>query len=193
MLAVPDVGDKGQAADADGEDDPLVTALRRDLAAARGRTLLAPSMAAGFGGGPGVSPHDEYQAKRFGIDAPESTIELRRDVERSVLSCYGILPALFHPQAAGTALREAARTVHALSAVPVAELVAAQFSEALGEPVTLDLRRGRATDIATQARAVGSLVHGRGRRQRGPGDSWNMTRRERFTEAWPVHGVRPVP
>ena len=71
---------------------------------------------------------------------------------------YGILPALFHPQAAGTALREAARTVHALSAVPVAELVAAQFSEALGEPVTLDLRRGRATDVATQARAVGSLV-----------------------------------
>ena len=97
--------------------------------------------------------------KRFGIrSVPESTIELRRDVERSVLSCYGILPALFHPQAAGTALREAARTVHALSAVPVAELVAAQFSEALGEPVTLDLRRGRATDIATQARAVNSLV-----------------------------------
>ena len=159
ILPTPDVGDRGQAADATGEDDPL-TALRRDLAAARGRTLLAPSMAAGFGGGPGVSPttSQEYQARRFGIDPPESTIELRRDVERSVLSCYGILPALFHPQAAGTALREAARTVHALSAVPVAELVAAQFSEALGEPVTLDLRRGRATDVATQARAVGSLV-----------------------------------
>ena len=159
ILPTPDVGDRGQAADADGDEDPL-TALRRDLAAARGRTLLAPSMAAGFGGGPGVSPttSQEYQARRFGIDPPESTIELRRDVERSVLSTYGILPALFHPQAAGTALREAARTVHALSAVPVAELVAAQFSEALGEPVTLDLRRGRATDVATQARAVGSLV-----------------------------------
>ena len=97
VLAVPDVGDKGQAADADGEDDPL-TALRRDLAAARGRTLLAPSMAAGFGGGPGVSPttSHEYLARRFGINAPLSTIELRRDVERSILSCYGILPSLFY-------------------------------------------------------------------------------------------------
>ena len=33
VMPTPDVGDKGQAADADGEDDPL-TALRRDLAAA---------------------------------------------------------------------------------------------------------------------------------------------------------------
>ena len=71
VLAVPDVGDKGQAVDADGEDDPL-TALRRDLAAARGRTLLAPSMAAGFGGGPGVSPttSHEYLARRFGANPP---------------------------------------------------------------------------------------------------------------------------
>ena len=110
VLAVPDVGDKGQPADADGENDPL-TALRRDLAAARGRTLLAPSMAAGFGGGPGVSPttSQEYISRRFEINAPESTIELRRDVERSILSCYGILPSLFYERAAGTALREAGR------------------------------------------------------------------------------------
>ena len=105
VMPTPDVGDKGQAADADGEDDPL-TALRRDLAAARGRTLLAPSMAAGFGGGPAVSPttSQEYLARRFGINPPTTTIELRRDVERSVLSCYGILPSLFDPRSAGTAL-----------------------------------------------------------------------------------------
>ena len=155
VLAVPDVGDKGQAADADGEDDPL-TALRRDLAAARGRTILAPSMAAGFGGGPGVSPHDEYQAKRYGINAPLSTIELRRDVERSILSCYGILPALHDPKAAGTALREAGRQTHANSAVPVAELIASQLSAALDEVITLTLPRP--TDTATLARAVSSLV-----------------------------------
>ena len=159
ILPTPDTGDRGQAADADGDEDPL-TALRRDLAAARGRTLLAPSMAAGFGGGPGVSPttSQEYLARRFGANPPDSLIELRRDVERSILSTYGILPTLFYERAAGTALREAARQVHALSAVPVAELVAAQLSEALNEPVTLDLRRGRATDTATLARAVGSLV-----------------------------------
>ena len=157
VLAVPDVGDKGQAADADGEDDPLST-LRRDLAAAKGRTLLAPSMTAGFGGGPGVAPMQaqEYKPKRFGIDPPESLTELRRDVERSVLSCYGILPSLFYERVAGTALREAGRQTHANSAVPIAELVAAQLSEALDEAITLTLPRP--TDMATLARAVGSLV-----------------------------------
>ena len=156
---MPDTGDRGQAADADGEDDPLTT-LRRDMAAAQGKTLLVPSLAGGLGAGPGVSPttSQEYMPRRFGADPPESLIELRRDIERSVLSCYGILPALFFERAAGTALREAARQVHALSAVPVAELVAAQLSDALNEPVTLDLRRGRATDTATNARALGSLV-----------------------------------
>ena len=74
----------------------------------------------------------------------------------SVLSCYGILPSLFDPRSAGTALREAGRQTHANSAVPVAELVAAQLSEALDEAITLTLPRP--TDTATLARAVGSLV-----------------------------------
>ena len=158
ILPTPDVGDRGQAADADGEDDPL-TSLRRDLAAARGRTLLAPSMASGFGAGPGVSPttSQEYQAKRFGINVPESTIELRRDVERSVLSCYGILPALFHPQAAGTALGK--RRAPCTRCRPCRRGAGRRaILRGAGRTVTLDLRRGRATDIATQARAVNSLV-----------------------------------
>ena len=40
ILATPDLGDRGQGADDDGETDPLTT-LRRDLAAAEGRTMLA--------------------------------------------------------------------------------------------------------------------------------------------------------
>ena len=66
---------------------------------------------------------------------------------RSVLSCYGILPSLFYERAAGTALREAGRQTHANSAVPIAQLVAAQLSEALDESITLTLPR--ATDVAT--------------------------------------------
>lgn len=42
---------------------------------------------------------------------------------------------------------------------PVAELVQAQLREALDEPgLELDLRRCRAADVATLARAAGSLV-----------------------------------
>ena len=157
VVPMPDVGDRGQGADADGEDDPLST-LRHDMAGAQGKTLLVPSMAAGFGGGPGVSPttSQEYLARRFGANPPTTLVELRRDIERSILSCYGILPSLFYERAAGTALREAGRQTHANSAVPIAQLVAAQLSEALDESITLTLPR--ATDVATLSRAIGSLV-----------------------------------
>ena len=157
VVPMPDVGDRGQGADADGEADPLST-LRHDMAGAQGKTLLVPSMAAGFGGGPGVSPttSQEYLARRFGANPPTTLVELRRDIERSILSCYGILPSLFYERAAGTALREAGRQTHANSAVPIAQLVAAQLSEALDESITLTLPR--ATDVATLSRAIGSLV-----------------------------------
>ena len=60
ILPTPDVGDRGQeGADADEEEDPL-TSLRRDLAAAGGRTVLAPTTAAGYGAGPGAAPSKDY-------------------------------------------------------------------------------------------------------------------------------------
>ena len=157
VVPMPDSGDHGQGVDSDGEDDPFLT-LRRDMAGAQGKTLLVPSLAGGLGAGPGVSPttSQEYMPRRWGADPPEALIELRRDVERSVLSCYGILPSLFYERAAGTALREAGRQTHANSAVPIAQLVAAQLSEALDESITLTLPR--ATDVATLSRAIGSLV-----------------------------------
>ena len=42
ILPTPDVGDRSQGPDDDGATDPL-TKLREDLAAAEGRTLIAPS------------------------------------------------------------------------------------------------------------------------------------------------------
>ena len=71
VLPVPDLGDRGQGEDDDGETDPLTT-LRRDLASAEGRTMLAPSMASGFGAGPGTAPApaSEYVPRRFGANPP---------------------------------------------------------------------------------------------------------------------------
>ena len=46
IMPTPDTGDRSQGPDDDGATDPL-TKLREDLAAAEGRTLLAPSMASG--------------------------------------------------------------------------------------------------------------------------------------------------
>ena len=65
ILPTPDVGDRGQeGADADEEEEDPLTTLRRDLAAAGGKTLLAPTTAAGFGAGPGAAPSKDYKPER---------------------------------------------------------------------------------------------------------------------------------
>ena len=125
VLPVPDLGDRGQGEGDDGESDPLTT-LRRDLASAEGRTMLAPSMASGFGAGPGTAPApaSEYVPRRFGANPPTALTELRRDIERSVLASYGILPSLIDPKSSGTALRESRRQFHGtIHSVPLRQSV----------------------------------------------------------------------
>ena len=159
ILPTPDTGDRGQSDPAgnaaDEENDPLTT-LRRDLAAAGGKTTLAPGTASGWGAGPAAATMAEYQSRRFGLNPPDTAVELRRDVERSILAASGIPPALVSPNAAGTAMREGWRQFTVGTLEPLAVLVGDQLSVALGERVTLT--PPRAADVATLARAVGSLV-----------------------------------
>ena len=155
IMATPDVGDSGQEAEADGEDDPL-DSLRKDLAAAGGGTVLAPAQTGGYGAGPGVAPQREYTPHRFGLDPPEGMVELRRDVGRDVLASCGIPPVLANHAAAGTSMREAWRQFTAGTVEPLAVIIAEQLSEALNERISLTLPRS--SDVATLSRAVGSLT-----------------------------------
>ena len=156
ILPTPDVGERGQdGADADEEEDPLTT-LRRDLAAAGGRTMLAPTTSAGFGAGPGAAPSKDYRAERFGFHPPETAIEARRDVERSILAACGVPPVLGNHAAPGTSMREAWRQMTVGTVEPIAALVADQLSELLGVKITLTLPR--AADTATLVRAMQSLT-----------------------------------
>ena len=100
-------------------------------------------------------------ARRFGIaNPPEALTELRRDIERSILATFGILPSLVDPKASGTALREARRQYHAGTVVvPLADSRRGlALSESLNEDIKLNMRRGKATDSATLARAISSLT-----------------------------------
>ena len=157
ILAIPDTGDHGQDAEADGNTDPL-DALRTDLAAAGGKTVLAPTTAAGYGAGPAAAPPGDYRSARFGMNPPEATVEARRDVERSILGCYGVPPILMAGSGAGSGMREGWRQLIGLTVEPLATLIGSQLSEALGVEVTLDMRRARAADVVMLARAVGSLT-----------------------------------
>ena len=155
VLPVSDPG--GQGDDDEGESDPMTT-LRRDLAAANGKTLISPTMQGGSGAGAMAAPEHDFRARRFGIDPPQAISELRRDVERSIHAASGIPPVLVGHAAPGQSLREGWRQFHTLTLEPLAGLVAAQLSEALGVDVRFDMGRARAADVATLARAAGSLV-----------------------------------
>ena len=74
--------------DPDDEDDPL-TALRKDLAAAKGRTILTETTAAGGGEGKMAAPQSDWKAHRFGAHPPDSLPSLRSDATLSVLSACG--------------------------------------------------------------------------------------------------------
>ena len=155
ILPSPDVGDRGQDADSDGENDPL-TSLRRDMAAIKGGTAVTPTMGAGYGGGPGVAPSSDFTTRRFGMMPPRELLEARRDVERSILAACGVPPVLANHAAAGTSMREAWRQVVTATLEPLSVIVADQLSEALGVEVSLTMPR--AADTATLARAVQSLT-----------------------------------
>ena len=158
--------------------------------------MIAPTQQAGYGAGPGAVPAADYKSERFGPKPPESTIELRRDVERSILGTYGLAPVLLNHQAPGTSLREAWRQFYTLSAEPVAELVGAQVSEAIGVDVTLDMRRARAADVVMLSRAVGSLVTAGLERRGRPPDGWTLMElglwRTGGRRAWTTGEVRTL-
>ena len=126
--------------------------------AAGGKTMLAPTTLGGLGVGPANAPDSDYMARRFGMNPPAGVVEIRRDVERSIHAAAGIPPVLVGHSAPGQSLREGWRQFHTLTLEPLAGLVSAQLSEALGVDVRLDMRRARAADVATLARAAGSLV-----------------------------------
>ena len=108
--------------------------------------------------GPAAAPPGDYRSARFGMNPPEATVEARRDVERSILGCYGVPPILMAGSGAGSGMREGWRQLIGLTVEPLATLIGSQLSEALGVEVTLDMRRARAADVVMLARAVGSLT-----------------------------------
>lgn len=77
-MPAPDTGDPGQGEEGDPDAPDPLDEFRNDLAAAQGRTMVAPSMTSGWGGGPGVAPQKDYRPERFGLNPPQSVNELRR-------------------------------------------------------------------------------------------------------------------
>ena len=125
---------------------------------AKGRTLLPETTAGGYGDKMGA-PKRDWKPERLGADPPMALTHLRREVENTVLSCFGI-PAPLGPAGVndGTAQREAARRLWTLTVQPLAAVIAEELTRVLDQPVTLEYGRPSGmADLAARARAVGAL------------------------------------
>ncbi len=143
---------------ADGGDGSVET-LRKDLAAAKGRTVLAETTAAGWGEGQSAAPRQDWKGSRFGADPPEVLSALRTDAGLAVASACGIPPMLFTATGAAP-LREAWRQFLHASVAPIGRTIEAELSAKLGADVRLDFEKLAASDISGRARAFQSLTGG---------------------------------
>ena len=139
------------------ETDPLAQ-VRADVAAINGGVLLTESMQRGWGDGAGAAPSGDWRQTRIGFDPSKEASPIRAAVTSGVLSCCGIPPALFDPDAPGTAQRESLRRFLHLVLEPLALDIASELTQKLEVPVSLSLDRIMASDLSGRARAFGSMV-----------------------------------
>tara|TARA_R110001592_G_scaffold363248_4_gene682152 strand:- start:716 stop:1780 length:1065 start_codon:yes stop_codon:yes gene_type:complete len=124
----------------------------------RGRTLLRESVNVQAAGGP--VPLTDWKPQDMTPDLSRSmSTENLAAARDSILSVFGILPALFNPSTTGPMVREAQRHLAQWQLQPIANCIAAEASEKLDQPVTLDVMRPlQAFDQGGRARAAGAVV-----------------------------------
>lgn len=156
-------GFNAQELPADGSDPntPLpADTLAESIRTAKGRTLFPETTRDSYGDKGAAPPKRDFEPARLGADPPMAMVQLRRDVECSVLGIFGV-PAPLGPAGLndGTAHREALRRLWSTTIQPLANRIAEELSRVLERPVTLSLGpAGGATDAATRARAVKALT-----------------------------------
>ena len=137
VLPVP-AGPDGDGGDDDTDtdtDDPNA-ALRADIGALRGKTVMVETTAAGWGEGMNAAPRADWKPQRIGANPPASMATLRTDSAQAVLSACGLSADLFATGDAAGQRESWRRFLHG-SVQPLADLVAAELAGKLDAP---DLR-----------------------------------------------------
>ena len=139
-------------------DDAELSKIGSLLSGRRGRTLLRESMPVTAAGG--IAPQSDWAAKTLSPDLSKSmTKETLEAARASILTVFGVLPALFDKSAQGPLVREAQRHLAQWQLTPICNLIAAEGSEKLAAPVTLDCMTPlQAYDAGGRARAAFQVV-----------------------------------
>ena len=141
----------------DGTDGDPLAEFKADLAGAKGRTILAETVAAGWGEGKGAAPMSDYKARRFGADPPDSLPSLRTEAGLSVLSACAV-PVSLVTDADGTSQRESWRRFIMGGVEPLLNIVAQEIETKLEQRVSFDLSSLWAHDLAGRASSFKSMV-----------------------------------
>ncbi len=153
LMPIPQDGGDG------GEDDP-VASLKKDIAGARGKTLLVETTSAGWGEGKAAAPQADWKSRRFGADPPVSLPPLRDGAALAVLDACGV-PRALAESADGTAAREAWRRFVMGAVEPVMALVIEELAAKLDTPdLAVDFGSLWAHDLAGRAASFKALVEG---------------------------------
>tara|TARA_B100001540_G_scaffold105745_1_gene95315 strand:- start:1897 stop:2946 length:1050 start_codon:yes stop_codon:yes gene_type:complete len=124
----------------------------------RGRMLLRESVNVASGGGP--VPNTDWKPQDLTPDLSKSmTAESLAAARNSILSVYGVLPALFDPSCTGPMCRESQRHLAQWMLQPLVNSMAQEASEKLATPVKLDVMQPlQAYDSGNRARSALAVV-----------------------------------
>lgn len=141
----------------EGEETDM-TKLGRSFSGQRGRVLLRESVAVSAAGGP--TPATDWRPADVSPDLEKSmtreTLEAARD---AICGSFGVLPALFGPNAQGPLVREAQRHLCQWTLSPIGKLIGQEASNKLGSTVELDVARPtQSYDAGGRARAMSTVI-----------------------------------
>ena len=132
--------------------------IARGFRGSRGKVLVRESVQVQAAGGP--APAQDWRANDLTPDLSKALLDKTLDQARDQINAaFGILPGLNNKATTGPMVREAQRHLASWTLQPMAEGMAEEATDKLGNTVTLDVMRPlQAFDAGGRARTVTALV-----------------------------------
>ena len=132
--------------------------IARGFRGSRGKVLVRESVQVQAAGGP--APAQDWRANDLTPDLSKALLDKTLDQARDQINAaFGILPGLNNKATTGPMVREAQRHLASGTLQPMAEGMAEEATDKLGNAVTLDVMRPlQAFDAGGRARTVTALV-----------------------------------
>ena len=143
----------------DGEDGDPLGSLKKDIAGAKGRTILTETTAAGWGEGMASAPRLDWKPSRLGASPPDVLRGLRSEAGMAVLSACGV-PVSLATDADGTSQRESWRRFVMGAVEPLLGIFREELERKLETRIDFDLTGLWAHDLQGRAAAFQKMVQG---------------------------------